>query len=60
MTTNNYFDTLHWNFIGTLSEAGISVDEYIDDSRTYLKQVWNDGFVEIHEIGAWQKPQAVL
>lgn len=52
MTTNNYFDTLHWNFIGTLSEAGITVDEYIDDSRTYLKQVWNDGFVEVHEIGA--------
>lgn len=52
MMTNNYFDTLHWNFIGTLSEAGITVDEYIDDSRTYLKQVWNDGFVEVHEIGA--------
>ena len=60
MMTNNYFDTLHWNHINTLSEMGITVEEYIDDSRTYLKQVWNDGFVEIHEIGAWQKPQGMI
>lgn len=52
MMTNNYFDTLRWTHINTLSEGGITVEEYIDDSRTYLKQVWNDGFVEIHEIGA--------
>lgn len=50
MMTNNYFDTIHWNSIGTISELGITVDEYIDDSNTYLKQVWDDGFVEIHEI----------
>lgn len=49
--TDNYFDTLHWNFIGTFSVPGITVDEYIDDSCTYLKQVLNDGFVEIHKIG---------
>ena len=52
MMTNNYFNTLNWNYIGTISEMGITVDEYIDDSNTYLKQVWNDGFVEINEIGA--------
>lgn len=52
MMTDNYFDTLHWTHVNTLSEMGITVEEYIDDSRTYLKQVWNDGFVEIHEIGA--------
>ena len=45
-----YFDTLHWTHINTLSEMGITVEEYIDDSHTYLKQVWSDGFVEIHEI----------
>ena len=50
MITNNYFDTIHWNFIGTISELGVTVDEYIDDSNTYLKQVWDDGSVEIHEI----------
>lgn len=49
---NNYFDTLNWNYIETCAEAGISVDCYIDDSRTWMKQVWNDGYVEIHEIGA--------
>ena len=52
MMTNDYFDTLRWDFIGTLSEVGITVDEYIDESGTYLKQVWNDGFIEISEIGA--------
>ena len=52
MMTNDYFDTLRWDFIGTLSEVGITVDEYIDESCTYLKQVWNDGFIEISEIGA--------
>ena len=60
MTTNNYFDTLKWIHVNTLSEMGITVEEYIDESKTYLKQVWNDGFVEIHEIGAWQKPQSML
>ena len=49
--TNNYFDTLNWTHINTLSEMAITVEEYIDDSRTFLKQVWNDGFVEIHKIG---------
>lgn len=48
--TNNYFDTLHWIHINTLSEAGISVDEYIDDSHAFLKQVWNDGYTEIHPL----------
>ena len=57
---NNYFDTLNWNYIETCAEAGISVDCYIDDSRTWMKQVWNDGYVEIHEIGAWQKPQPMI
>lgn len=49
---NNYFNTLNWTYIETCAEAGISVDCYIDDSRTWMKQVWNDGYVEIHEIGA--------
>ena len=49
---NNYFDTLNWNYIETCAEVDISVDCYIDDSHTWMKQVWNDGFVEIHEIGA--------
>lgn len=51
MKTNNYFDALCWTHVNTFSEMGITVEEYIDDSRTFLKQVWNDGFVEIHEIG---------
>ena len=50
--TNNYFDTLVWTHINTLSEAGITVKEYIDNSRTWLKEVWNDGYVAIHKIGS--------
>lgn len=44
------FDNLHWTHINTISAMGTSAEEYIDDSHTYLKQVWNDGFVEIFEI----------
>ena len=51
MTTNNYFDTITWIHLETLSEMGITVEEYIDPTRTWIKHVWNDGYVEIHEIG---------
>ena len=52
MKTNNYFDTINWTYLETCAEAGISVDCYISEDRKWMKQVWNDGFVEIHEIGA--------
>ena len=51
MKLNNYFDTLNWTYIATQAEGGIWVDEYIDESQTFLKQVWNDGYVEIVKIG---------
>ena len=46
----NYTDCINWTKVATHSEAGITVDEYIDDTRTLLKQVWDDGYIEIHEI----------
>ena len=51
MKTNNYFDTINWTYLETCAEAGISVDCYISEDRKLIKQIWNDGFVEIHEIG---------
>ena len=51
-TMKNYFDTINWTYLETCAEAGISVDCYISEDRKLMKQVWNDGFVEIHEIGA--------
>ena len=50
--TNTYFDTLTWRYLETCAEAGISVDCYISSDDKWMKQIWNDGFVEIHDIGA--------
>ena len=49
---NNYFNTLNWTYLETCAEAGISVDSYISEDRKWMTQIWNDGYVEIHEIGA--------
>lgn len=50
---NNYFDTINWTYIETCVEAGgIPVDCYISEDFKWMKQIWNDGYVEIHEIGA--------
>ena len=46
----NYFDTINWIYLETLSEMGITVTCYISEDRRLMKQVWNDGFVEVHEI----------
>lgn len=48
---NNYFDTINWTYLETCAEAGISVDCYISEDRKWMKQIWNDGYVEIYEIG---------
>jgi hypothetical protein len=50
-TMKNYFDTINWTYLETCAEAGISVDCYISEDRKWMKQIWNDGYVEIHEIG---------
>lgn len=49
--TNNYFDTINWIPVNIYSEAGITVEEFISEDRKYIKQIWNDGYKEIHEIG---------
>lgn len=50
MVASNYFDTLNWIYLETYSEGDITVDAYMDESRTWLKQVWNDGYIEITQI----------
>jgi hypothetical protein len=42
---------MHWNYLGRQEEAGIWCDEYINDEKTHLRQVWHDGYEEIFEIG---------
>lgn len=39
-----------WIFLAHHEEAGISCDEYINPEKTHIKQVWNDGYVDIFEI----------
>lgn len=46
----NYYDTLNWIHVGTQSEAGITVEEYLSEDNKWLKQIWNDGYVEIHSL----------
>ena len=48
--TNTYFDTINWTYLETCAEAGISVDCYISEDCNLMKQVWNDGYVEIFVI----------
>ena len=50
--TNTYFDTINWTYLETCAEAGITVECYISEDRNLMKQVWNDGYVEIFEIVA--------
>ena len=40
----------NWIYLGRQAEAGIWVDEYINENRKYLRQVWNDDYEEVHEI----------
>lgn len=47
----NYTDNINWLYLGRQEEAGIWVDEYIDENRQKMKQVWSDGYAEIFEIG---------
>jgi hypothetical protein len=41
---------LPWTKVGEFGALGLTVEEYIDASGTFCKQVWNDGFEEIFEI----------
>ena len=45
-----YLNCDNWTYLGRLEEAGIWVDEYISKNRKYLRQIWNDGYEEVHEI----------
>jgi hypothetical protein len=39
-----------WIKINETSVAGVTMEEYVDTSGKYCKQVWNDGYEEIFEI----------
>jgi hypothetical protein len=41
---------LEWIKIGETSAAGVTMEEFIDVSHKYCKQVWSDGYEEIFEL----------
>jgi hypothetical protein len=40
-----------WNFIGRNESCGIGCDEYVCYETNECKQIWDDGYTEIFEIG---------
>lgn len=38
-----------WIYLDTISEMGITVDEYTNETGTMTKLVWVDGYEEIFE-----------
>lgn len=40
---------MEWTYLETISEMGITVDEYINVDGTLTKLVWSDGYEEIFE-----------
>ena len=38
-----------WIYLDTISEMGITVDEYTNEAGTMTKLIWADGYEEIFE-----------
>ena len=42
--------SLHWILVNVVSAYGTTMEEYVDTTKRFCKQVWNDGYEEIFEI----------
>lgn len=42
--------SLHWTLVNVVSAYGTTMEEYVDETRRFCKQVWDDGYEEIFEI----------
>lgn len=40
---------INWIYLETVSEMGVSYDEYVSEDGTQVKHIFNDGYVEIYE-----------
>lgn len=40
---------INWIYLETVSEMGVSYDEYISEDGMQVKHIFNDGYVEIYE-----------
>lgn len=41
--------TEQWTWIERISCMGVGYDAYINEAGTHIKNVWDDGYVEIYE-----------
>ena len=42
--------SLHWTLVNVVSAYGTTMEEFIDETGRFCKQVWDDGYEEIFEI----------
>lgn len=40
---------MKWIYLDTISEMGMSVDEYTNEEGTLTRLVWSDGYEEVFE-----------